>query len=154
MKGSNAFVGSTSLGCVFFVSAIVMPAYGFDFSPVRPMNVNEVDPAMLSDIYGAWEIRDKTGRKRCRVVLSKETTIGGNAIEVAPGCAKLFPVMADISAWRLQESWIIDLADPLRKTRLRFSTPDNRYIAQGDARDVGDIDELRKLPDAKPAKRK
>jgi hypothetical protein len=67
-------------------------AHAFEFSPVKPMNVQEVDPAMLADVYGAWEIRDKTGRKRCRVVLSKETTIGGNAIQVAPTCAKQFPV--------------------------------------------------------------
>jgi hypothetical protein len=142
-------------GLALAVVAIAMPAaHAYDFPPVQPMNVKEVSPELLADVYGAWEIRDKAGRKRCRIVLSKETTIGGNAIEVAPACAKQFRVMADISAWRLQESWTIDLADPLRKTRLRFSTPDNRYIAQGDPKDVGDIDELRKLPDAKPAKRK
>jgi hypothetical protein len=43
------------------------------------------------------------------------------------------------------------LVDALRKTRLRVSTTDNCYIPQGDLKDVADIDELRKLPDAKPA---
>ena len=143
------------LGCAIAALMAAAPAvHAFEFAPVKPMNVTEVSPELLADIYGAWEIRDKSGRKRCRIVLSKETTIGGHAIEVASACAKQFPVMADISAWRLQEGWTIDLADPLRKTRLRFSTPDNRYIAQGDPKDVADIDELRKLPDAKPAKKK
>lgn len=142
------------VGSVVLVSAMTLSAaHAYDFPPVKPMNVKEVDPAMLADVYGAWEIRNRSGSKKCRVVLSKETSIGGNAIEVAPNCAKLFPVMGDISAWRLQESWIIDMADPLRKTRLRFSTPDERYIVVGDKKDVGDMDELRKLPDA-PAKKK
>lgn len=155
MNGSNFFAGSAALGCAFVAIGAAMPsAHGFEFSPVKPMNVKKVSPELLVDIYGAWEIRDKSGRKRCRIVLSKETTIGGHAIEVAPACAEQFPVMADISAWRLQEGWTIDLADPLRKTRLRFSTPDSRYIAQGDPKDVGDIDELRKLPNAPASAKK
>ena len=38
--------------------------------------------------------------------------------------------MADIAAWRLMESWGIDLVDAERKTRIRFTTPDNDYVAQ------------------------
>lgn len=125
-------------------------AGAFDFEPVKPLDVKAVDPAMVAGVYGAYEIRDKSGKKRCRVTLLKEPGIGGSQIDIAPGCDKAFPVMADIAAWRLLESWTIDLVDPLRKTRVRFATPDNRYIPFGDAQDIAGMDELLKLK-AKPA---
>lgn len=129
------------------------PAAAYDFEPVKPLDIKEVAPAMLADTFGAWEIRDKSGKKRCRVTLLKEFGIGGYQIEVAPGCDKAFPVMADISAWRLLEGWGIEFADPLRKTRVRWTTPDNRYVAFGDPKDIAGMYELLKVKD-KPAARK
>jgi hypothetical protein len=99
------------------------------FAPLKPLNLKEVDPSLIGDIFGAWEIRDKSGSKRCRIVLKKEQAIGGYAIEVAENCKKYFPVMDEIAGWRLLESWTIDLIDATRKTRIRFETPDNRYVA-------------------------
>lgn len=122
----------------------------FDFEPVKPLDVKAVDPAMVADVYGKYEIRDKSGKKRCRVTLLKEPGIGGSQIDIAPGCDKAFPIMADIAAWRLLQGWTIDLVDPLRKTRVRFSTPDNRYIPFGEPKDIAGMDELLKLK-AKPA---
>ncbi|MBY0532956.1 MAG: protease inhibitor Inh/omp19 family protein [Xanthobacteraceae bacterium] len=87
------------------------------------------DPALIGDFFGAWEIRDASGKKRCRIVLKKEQAIGGYAIEIAENCEKSFPVIDEIAGWRLLESWTIDLIDVTRKTRIRFSTPDNNYIA-------------------------
>lgn len=120
-------------------------AAAFDFEPVKPLDVKRVDAALLAGTFGAWEIRDKRGKKRCRVTLTKEFGIGGYQIEIAPGCEKAFPIMGDISAWRLLEGWTIDLIDPLRKTRVRFETPDIRYVPVGDPRDVADIDEIVKV---------
>jgi hypothetical protein len=57
--------------------------------------------------------------------------------------------MADIAAWRLLEGWTIDLVDPLRKTRVRFETPDNRYVAFGDPKDIAGIHEIVKVTDTK-----
>jgi|SRR6185369_10842348 len=128
-------------------AVLIAPANAFDFSPVKPLDVKSVDPSMLTDIYGAWEIRDKSGKQRCRITLLKDSGIGGYQTEVAPGCEKVFPVMADISAWRLGEGWVIDLVDPLRKVRIRFETPDNRYVAFGDPKDIAGIDAFLKLPD-------
>ena len=122
-------------------------AGAYDFEPVKPLDVKSVDPSMMNDVYGAWEIRDKSGKRRCRINLLKDFGIGGYQIEIAPGCDKTFPIMGDITAWRLLEGWTIDLVDGLRKTRLRFSTPDNRYVAFGDAKDIGGIDELIKVQD-------
>jgi hypothetical protein len=99
------------------------------FAPLKPLNLQEVDPAFIGDIFGAWEIRDKSSKKRCRIVLRKEQAIGGYAIEVADNCKKSFPVMDEIAGWRLLENWTIDLIDVTRKTRVRFETPDNRYVA-------------------------
>jgi hypothetical protein len=121
------------------------PAAAFDFEPVKPLDVKQVNAALLADTFGTWEIRDKSGKKRCRVTLAKESGIGGYQIEIAPGCEKIFPIMADISAWRLLEGWTIDLVDPLRKTRVRFETPDNRYIPFGDPKDIAGIDGIVKV---------
>jgi len=146
---------SRTFGCALVALAFSIPAaHGFEFAPLKPIDLAAVSPEMLTDIYGAWEIRDRAGRKRCRVVLARETAIGGSAIEVAQTCAKAFPVMGDIAAWRLQQSWTIDLVDALRKTRVRFQTPDERYIAIGDPTDIAGMGELRKLPAAGPAKRR
>ncbi len=107
---------------------IAMPAAA-QFAPLQPLNLKEVDPSMIGDLFGAWEIRDQSGKRRCRVVLKKEQAIGGYAIDVADGCGKTFPVMGEIAGWRLLENWTIDLIDATRKTRVRFSTPDERYVA-------------------------
>ena len=120
-------------------------ARAYDFPPLQPMNETDVEPALLADVFGVWELRDKSGKRRCRITLLKEMGIGGRQVEVAPGCEKAFPVMGDIAGWRLQESWTIDLIDPLRKTRLRLETPDERYIAIGDDKDVAGIDTFAKI---------
>jgi protease inhibitor Inh len=139
---------------VLALSAVLAsPAAAYDFEPVKPLDINEVEPSMMADTFGAWEIRDKSGKRRCRVTLLKEFGIGGYQIEVAPGCDKAFPVMADISAWRLLEGWGIEFADPLRNTRVRWTTPDNRYVAFGDPKDIEGMYDLLKVKD-KPAARK
>ena len=51
----------------------------------------------------------------------------------------------DIAAWRLLQDWTIDLVDPLRKTRVRFETPDNRYVAFGDDKDIAGMDKVVKI---------
>jgi hypothetical protein len=38
--------------------------------------------------------------------------------------------MDDITAWRLYEGWGIGFADATRKLRIRFFTPDERYVAE------------------------
>lgn len=134
MKLKIAFV----LALVFFNSA----ATAAEFRPLQPIDLTAPDDALQSDLYGSWEVHDRSGKKRCRVVLKRESAIGGSAIEVEPGCAKLFPVMGDIAGWRLMENWTIDFTDALRKTRIRFSTPDARYVA---IPEIDGIDGLAKL---------
>jgi hypothetical protein len=64
------------------------PAAAFDFEPVAPLDTAQVDPALLKNMLGAWEIRDKAGKKRCRIVLTREPAIGGMGIEIDPQCGK------------------------------------------------------------------
>lgn len=139
----------SGLVIIALTAALAGPAHAFDFEPVKPLDTKSVEPALLANTFGAWEIRDKSGKKRCRVMLLKDSGIGGYQIEVTPGCEKSFPVMADISAWRLLEGWTIDLVDPLRKTRVRFETPDDRYVALGDPKDIAGIHEIVKVTDTK-----
>jgi hypothetical protein len=100
-----------------------------DAQELRTMDTRDVDAAMLQDIYGRWEVQDARGRKRCGVTLKSEATIGGSEIDVAKDCARIFPIMGEITAWRLYEGWTIGFADATRQLRIRFSTPDNRYVA-------------------------
>ena len=93
------------------------------------MNVTGVDPAVLKSFYGPWVIADASAAKTCKVTLKDEPAIGGSAIDIDPDCAKTFPIMDEIAAWRLMENWGIDLVDATRKTQIRFTTPDAAYIA-------------------------
>lgn len=127
-------------------SAGTAGARAYDFAPAKPLDTAQLDPALLNDMFGAWEIRNNNGSKRCRIVLTREPAIGGMAVDLAPDCARNFPVMENIAGWRLLENWTIDLIDPLRKTRVRFETPDNRYVAFGEAGDIAGMDRLLKLP--------
>ncbi len=111
---------------------------------LKPMDPAEVDPAMLEDFYGPWQIMDESGKKACRVVLKKDVTIGGQEIEIDPACARVFPVMDEIAAWRLMEGWAIDLADATRNRRIRFFTPDERYVAEPETDGIFTIEQLPK----------
>ena len=108
----------------------------------EPIDINALSKSDLAGILGTYDIQDGTGRKHCRVVLKQDYTIGGYQIEVDPKCEKVFPVMADISAWRLMEDWVIVLADPLRKERIRFYTPDNTYVAEPETDGISTIVKL------------
>lgn len=132
---------------VSLMAGLIGPAWSYDFEPIKPLDLKSVAPALLVDLYGPWEIRDKSGKKHCRIELKKEFGIGGYQIGVAPGCDSIFPVMADITAWRLLQGWTIDLVDGLRKTRVRFETPDNRYIPLGAASDIAGIGGIVKIQD-------
>ena len=69
------------------------------------------------------------------------------------GLSGAYPIMGEITAWRLIEGWGIDFVDALRKTRVRWTTPDNPYVAFGDDKDIAGMDDLIKVKD-KPAPRK
>jgi hypothetical protein len=136
------------LAVVLALLGLAPAGLAFDFEPLKPLDTREVDPATVKGTFGAYEIRDKAGKKRCRIVLTQQPAIGGYVVELAPDCTRAFPVMADIAGWRLLEDWTIDLIDPFRKSRVRFSTPDARYVPSGNPTDIAGMDELRKLPDA------
>jgi hypothetical protein len=96
----------------------------------QPLDPDAVDPAMLADFLGDWSIQNADGSKSCKVTLGREEAIGGLAIQVDPDCDSTFPVMKHVAGWRLHEDWQIVLIDATRKSLIRFSTPDNAYIAE------------------------
>jgi hypothetical protein len=112
------------------LACLAMPVQAVLTQDLMPMDTSGVDPEMLKSFYGPWVIANEAGDKTCKVALKDERTIGGSVIDVDPGCAKVFPIMDEITAWRLMESWGIDLVDATRKTRVRFTTPDNAYVAE------------------------
>lgn len=99
------------------------------FDELKVIDVDAADPDFVADMFGPWKISDSADDKHCLAVLKREQTIGGMEIELAPACAANFPVLDDITAWRLMEGWAIDLVDAERKTRIRFETPDDVYVA-------------------------
>lgn len=111
-----------ALGLVFLMSAGPASAQAL-------MDLDSVDPAMLDSFLGEWSVQNTDASKTCKVSLSREVTIGGLVIEVDPECKRVFPVMDDVVAWRLYEDWQIVLVDATRKSLIRFSTPDNAYVA-------------------------
>ena len=119
------------LGFAALAALQLGPAFAEEpvFEPLPPLDLDSVNPEFADDMLGRWMISDASGEKTCGVELKRETTIGGMQVDVDPGCEAIFPVMGEITAWRLMENWTIDLADFQRKTRIRFSTPDERYVA-------------------------
>jgi hypothetical protein len=122
--------------------ALLLAAPAVAQDDLVPMDLSEVDPDMVADMFGPWEIVDETGEKTCRIDLLKEETIGGMQVEVDPDCAKVFPVMEEITAWRLMQGWTIVLADATRKTRLVFFTPDERYVVRDEVDGISAINQL------------
>jgi hypothetical protein len=95
----------------------------------QPLDLETVDPALAADFLGDWIIQNADASKTCKVTLHKGEAIGGMQIDVDSQCGKVFPVMNDVAAWRLYEDWVIVLIDATRKSLIRFSTPDNAYVA-------------------------
>ncbi|MEO5322321.1 AprI/Inh family metalloprotease inhibitor [Mesorhizobium sp. CC13] len=111
---------------------------------LKPLDLDTLDKAEVEGFLGRpWEIRNEAGDKRCRVVLKREPTIGGMQIDVDSACAKVFPIMDEIAAWRLKEGWAIDLVDGVRQMRLRFEVPDVTYVA---VQDIDGIFTIAQLP--------
>lgn len=104
-----------------------------------PLDLDAIDPAMLADFLGDWSIQNADSSKACKVTLSREVTIGGLMIDVDPDCSKAFPVMNDVVAWRLYEDWQIVLVDAAKKSLIRFSTPDNAYVAEPETDGIATI---------------
>lgn len=99
------------------------------FEELPLLDLETVNKELTDDMFGRWTISDSTAARTCSVELGREWTIGGMQIDIGPECEAAFPVMADITAWRLLEGWAIDLANAERKTVIRFETPDDRYVA-------------------------
>lgn len=96
----------------------------------EPIDIATLDETGRGDILGNWIISDQAGSKTCPVALDAAPTIGGYVIDIDPTCAAAFPVMDEVAAWRLYENWQIVLADATRKELIRFTTPDDAYVAE------------------------
>jgi hypothetical protein len=121
----------------FFITLAANPALA-----QQPLDLDTVDPAMMADFLGDWIIQNADASKTCKVTLHKDQVIGGMQVDVDPECGKVFPVMNDVAAWRLYEDWVIVLIDATRKSLIRFSTPDNAYVADPEADGITTIVKL------------
>lgn len=103
------------------------------------MDLAAVDQEMLADFLGPWQVQNADGSRICDVSLSREEAIGGMAIEVSEDCAMAFPVMAKTASWRLLEGWTIVFADATRHELIRFTTPDEAYVAEPETDGIATI---------------
>ncbi|QOF70914.1 AprI/Inh family metalloprotease inhibitor [Aminobacter sp. SR38] len=130
------------IGAGVMVAASLLPR-GAWADDLQSLYLDALDKAEVDGFLGRWRIRNEAGDRSCDVVLEREMTIGGLQIDVDPACAKAFPVMDEIAAWRLKEGWAIDLVDAVRQMRLRFYTPDVTYIT---AQEIDGIFTIEQLP--------
>lgn len=131
----------TGLG---FAAAIAVSCGGAFADDLKTLDLDALDQSEVDDFLGAWEIRDVTGARRCTVTFKREMTIGGSGIDVDPACVATFPIMDEITAWRLKEGWAIDLVDAVRQMRLRFEVPDVTYVASQDIDGIFTIEQVPK----------
>jgi len=108
----------------------------------EPIDPATVDKAMYDDMFGTWKISNESGKKHCNVTLKRDVTIGGMEIDVSKRCIKLFPVMDNVTAWRLMEGWAIVFADAERHELIRFYTPDERYISKPETDGIFTIEKV------------
>ncbi|WP_373506048.1 AprI/Inh family metalloprotease inhibitor [Aestuariivirga sp.] len=93
------------------------------------LDLSSVDPSLLEGFFGTWQVQNADGSKICDVELTREDTIGGLAIGIENACLDEFPVMGEVTAWRLYENFEIVFVDATWQERIRFFTPDNTYVA-------------------------
>lgn len=110
------------------------------FEPLPALDLDGVDPEFADGMFGRWMISSADGDRNCEVELLREPAIGGMQIDIDPGCEAVFPVMGDIAAWQLLEGWAIEIIDGERRTRIRFSTPDERYVADPEIDGIATIE--------------
>ena len=111
---------------LFGLFLLATPAGGDD---LKPMDRNAVDPELVNGFFGVWQIQNEDASKTCDVKLLKDDAIGGMTIELTDGCAKTFPVLGEVTAWRLYEDWVIVLADATRHELIRFTSDEAGYSA-------------------------
>lgn len=71
-------IARTLLLAALVTAALANSTRAQPFEPLKPLDLNEIDPSMISDLYGPWILRDETGKKTCRVNLKKAEVIGGS----------------------------------------------------------------------------
>lgn len=126
-----------NLAALGFLLTAGLPASSQD---LMPLDTTQVDEGMMLGVFGPWHVRDESGEKDCPVMLGEEPAGNGRKIDVDPVCTNLFPVMGKVASWQLYESWVIDIMDAEGKTLIRFTTPDERYVAEPETDGIATIE--------------
>ena len=70
---------------------------------------------------GSWEFSNADREKTCIVRFRNEAARVGKSIEFEPKCTTLFPFVADIAGWRLNDNDFLRLLDGRGNSILEFS---------------------------------
>jgi hypothetical protein len=78
-------------------------------------------PAAPRTMPGSWEFSNADREKTCTITFRNETAKVGKRVEFEPKCATLFPFIAEIAGWRLNENDFLRLVDAQGNSVLEFS---------------------------------
>jgi hypothetical protein len=72
-------------------------------------------------LVGAWEISNADRDRTCAVVFKGDPAPGGLKLEFDRGCATVFPVTRDVTAWTIAANEAVRLLDARGRTLLEFT---------------------------------
>ena len=78
-------------------------------------------PAPPRSMIGSWEFSNADREKTCTITFRNDAAKVGKRVEFDPGCAKLFPFIAEIAGWRLGDNDFLRLLDAQGRSVLEFS---------------------------------
>jgi hypothetical protein len=72
-------------------------------------------------MIGNWEFSNADREKICTLTFRNDAAMTGKRLEFDPGCAKLFPFVTTIVAWRFEDNDFLRLLDAADNSVLEFS---------------------------------
>ena len=108
------------LSALILMMALAAPAAAQDETVTMP-TAPDLAAVRPRTMIGNWEFSNADREKVCTVTFHNEPARNGKRLEFDPGCAKLFPFVSTIVAWRLQDNDFLRLLDAADKSVLEFS---------------------------------
>jgi Protease inhibitor Inh len=112
-------VRRTTLALILLTAfAAPLAAQPPDTAPAAPELAGTPPPRTMP---GSWEFSNADREKTCTVTFRNESAKVGKRIEFDPKCAALFPFVAEIVGWRLNDNDFLRLLDAQDNAVLEFS---------------------------------
>jgi hypothetical protein len=90
-------------------------------APESPQAAPELAGAPPRTMVGSWEFSNADREKICTLTFRNDSNKAGKRLEFDSGCARLFPFVAEIAAWRQADNDFLRLLDAQGNSVLEFS---------------------------------